>query len=169
MNTATPVRAITRHADGVEIRDEADQLHDADRVVIATHPDQALRLLADPTPRTRRGCSARSSTCRRTTLLHTDASRAARNRARPGVMELPDGQHAGPTTGRVKISYDLKILQRIADDADYVVTLNADGAVDPTRVLAEMNYEHPTYTRTSVAAQRELPVLNDGRTAFAGA
>ena len=48
---------------------------------------------------------------------------------------------------RVKISYDLKILQRITDDADYVVTLNADGAVDPSKVLAEMNYAHPTYTR----------------------
>jgi predicted NAD/FAD-binding protein len=70
---------------------------------------------------------------------------------------------------RVKISYDLKILQRIADDADYVVTLNADGAVDPSRVLAEMTYAHPTYTRASVAAQREIHLLNDGRTAFAGA
>ena len=70
---------------------------------------------------------------------------------------------------RVKISYDLKILQRITDDADYVVTLNADGAVDPAKVLAEMNYAHPTYTRQSVAAQRELSSLNDGRTAFAGA
>ena len=60
---------------------------------------------------------------------------------------------------RVKISYDLKLLQRITDDADYVVTLNADGAVDPDAVLAEMTYAHPTYTRASVAAQRELSSL----------
>ena len=49
VNTATPIRSISRHIDGVEIRDESDQLHRADRIVVAAHPDQALRLLADPT------------------------------------------------------------------------------------------------------------------------
>ncbi|HYN74098.1 MAG TPA: amine oxidase, partial [Nakamurella sp.] len=70
---------------------------------------------------------------------------------------------------RVKISYDLKRLQRISDPADYVVTLNGDGAIDPRKVLAEMTYAHPTYTRASVAAQVAVPSLNTGRTAFAGA
>jgi uncharacterized protein len=41
--------------------------------------------------------------------------------------------------------------------------------VAPDKVLAEMTYAHPTYTTKSVAAQRELPSLNTGRTAFAGA
>jgi predicted NAD/FAD-binding protein len=167
VNTATPIRAINRTADGVQIRDEADQLHDADRVVIATHPDQALRLLADPTANETRLLGA-FEYLPSTTLLHTDASVLPRNpAARASWNYRMDSCRSDDK--RVKISYDLKILQRITDDADYVVTLNADGAVDPSRVLAEMNYAHPTYTRASVAAQRELPSINDGRTAFAGA
>ena len=167
VNTATPIRSITRHADGVEIRDESDQLHHADRVVIAAHPDQALRLLADPTAAETRLLSA-FEYLPSTTLLHTDASVLPRNpKARASWNYQMDSCRSDDK--RVKISYDLKILQRITDDADYVVTLNADGAVDPSKVLAEMNYAHPTYTRKSVAAQRELSTLNDGRTAFAGA
>ena len=167
VNTATPVRALTRHADGVQIRDEADQVHDADRVVIATHPDQALRLLADPSQAELRLLSA-FEYLPSTTLLHTDGSVLPRNpAARASWNYRMDSCRSDDT--RVKISYDLKILQRITDDADYVVTLNADGAVEESKVLAEMNYAHPTYTRASVAAQRELATINDGRTAFAGA
>jgi predicted NAD/FAD-binding protein len=167
VNTATPIRTISRTPEGVQIRDEADQLHDADRVVIATHPDQALRLLADPTADETRLLSA-FEYLPSTTLLHTDGTVLPRNpAARASWNYRMDSCRSDDT--RVKISYDLKILQRITDDADYVVTLNADGAVDPSRVLAEMNYAHPTYTRASVAAQRELSSINDGRTAFAGA
>jgi uncharacterized protein len=47
--TGTPVRAVTRLADGVEIRDDADQVSHFDAAVVATHPDQALALLTDAT------------------------------------------------------------------------------------------------------------------------
>ena len=167
VNTATPIRSITRHPDGVDIRDEADQLHRVDRVVIATHPDQARTLLVDPTHDESRLLAA-FEYLPSTTLLHTDASVLPRNpAARASWNYRMDSCESDD--GRVKISYDLKVLQRITDDADYVVTLNADGAVDPATVIAEMTYAHPTYTRRSVAAQRELDRLNDGRTAFAGA
>ena len=46
---------------------------------------------------------------------------------------------------------------------DYVVTLNGAGRVDPRRCIARMAYAHPVYTPASVAAQRRLPELNDGR------
>jgi predicted NAD/FAD-binding protein len=167
VNTATPVRSVTRHLDGVEIRDESDQLHHADRVVIATHPDQALALLADPSDNEKRLLGA-FEYLTSPTVLHTDSSLLPRN---PRARASWNYQMASCASDnrRVKISYDLKLLQRISDDADYVVTLNPDGAVDPAKVLAEMSYAHPTYTRRSVAAQGELSLLHDGQTAFAGA
>jgi uncharacterized protein len=69
----------------------------------------------------------------------------------------------------VLVSYDMNRLQRLAEPDDYVVTLNGAGRLDPDRVLARMQYEHPIYTPESVAAQRRLPELNDGTLAFAGA
>jgi len=49
------------------------------------------------------------------------------------------------------------------------VTLNGQTAVDPDRVISQLDYAHPVYTPESVAAQRRLPGLNTNRTAFAGA
>jgi predicted NAD/FAD-binding protein len=167
VHTATGVRTVTRHHDGVQIRDDADQMHHADRVVIATHPDQALALLADATADETRLLGAFAYVPSHA-VLHTDGSvlpRAPRARA-SWNYRMDD---CSSDDDRVKISYDLKRLQRISDPSDYVVTLNGDGAIDPTLVLAEMTYAHPTYTRASVAAQLEVPTLNTGRTAFAGA
>ena len=47
------VRAAA-YADGVELRTDDDSVHRFDPVVVATHADQALALLGDPTPTERR-------------------------------------------------------------------------------------------------------------------
>lgn len=162
----TPVRAVRRHADGVEIRDNADVAHHVDRVVVATHADQALRLLADPTPAERDVLGAFTYS-RNETWLHTDAGplpRAAGARASWNYLKptcAPDG-------GPVLVNYYLNKLQRLTEPVDYVVTLNAADRIAEDTRLARMVYRHPIYTPASVAAQRGLPGLNGGRTAFAG-
>jgi predicted NAD/FAD-binding protein len=60
-------------------------------------------------------------------------------------------------------------LQQMDEPVNYLVTLNSNSRIDPGTVLDRMVYDHPLYTPTSVAAQRALPALNVGRTAFAGA
>ena len=165
--TATPIRSVIRHPDAVEVRDDADVIHRFDRVVLAGHPDQSLALLAAPTPDEARLLGAFEYLPSNATL-HTDSSvlpvaagaRASWNYRMDGCRDEP---------ARVRISYDIGRLQRIDDDRDYVVTLNDDDAVDPSTVLARMTYAHPRYTRASVAAQRELTLINTDRLAFAGA
>ena len=70
---STPVRALTRVAQGVEIRDDSDAVHRADRVVVATHPDHALALLAAPTD-DERAVLGEFRYSRNTTQLHRDIS-----------------------------------------------------------------------------------------------
>ena len=165
--TATPVRVVVRHADGVEVRDDADQATVFDRVVVATHADTALRLLADPTARERATLGAFGYS-RNETWLHTDDHLLpAAPGARASWNYLLPSCHAGPD--RVLVSYDLNRLQALATRTPHLVTLNATDRIDPDRVLARMTYEHPIYTTRSVAAQRHLPELNDGTIAFAGA
>jgi len=60
-------------------------------------------------------------------------------------------------------------LQSLSAAENYIVTLGGEGVVDPARVIDRMDYAHPAYTPASVAAQRRLPELNTGVTAFAGA
>ena len=165
--TATPVRAVTRRADEVEVRDDADVVHRFDRVVLAGHPDQSLALLTAPTADESRLLGAFEYPPS-SALLHTDSSvLPVAPRARASWNYRMNTCRDEPA--HVRISYDIGRLQRIDDRRDYVVTLNDDDAVDPSTVLARMSYAHPRYTRASVAAQRELHLLNTDRLAFAGA
>lgn len=167
VHVSTPVRAVTRVAGGVEIRDDADQVHRAGQVVIATHPDQALALLAEPTADERAVLGAFAYS-QNTTQLHHDTSilpRRANARASWNYLKSACSSQDRP----VIVSYDMNRLQRLSEPDDYVVTLNGTDRVDQDRVLATMHYEHPIYTPESVAAQRRLPALNDGTVAYAGA
>ncbi|PVD00553.1 amine oxidase [Streptomyces sp. CS090A] len=167
VHTATPVRAITRHADGVELTTEDGTTTPYDAVVIATHPDQALRLLADPTDAERETLGAFTYS-RNPTLLHTDTTLLPRSRgARASWNYLMPSCAAD--ADRVTVSYDMNRLQRLDAPETFVVTLNGSDRVDPGSVRARMVYEHPVYTPESVSAQARLPALSGPVTAFAGA
>jgi predicted NAD/FAD-binding protein len=179
---STPVYSVARTADGVHLLDTAGELHTADRVVIATHPDQALRMLADPTPAERDVLGAMPYS-RNETLLHTDSTLLPRARAAHGSWNyLLPGCSAKPApvpaTGTASgtgtepaavVSYHMNRLHRLEEPTDYLVTLNAPERVAPESVLARMIYEHPVYTPESLAAQTRLPELNTQVTAYAGA
>jgi predicted NAD/FAD-binding protein len=68
----------------------------------------------------------------------------------------------------VVVSYDMNRLQQLPTRTPYVVSLNAGDAIAAGQVVERMVYEHPIYDLTAVAAQRRLPELADGRTAYAG-
>jgi len=163
---ASPVRAVRRHADGVLVHDADGRQHEVERVVIATHADQALRLLADPGPAEHDVLGAFAYS-RNDTVLHTDTT----------VLPEQPGAHAswnyrkpacaaGPN--QVLVSYHMNRLMRLTEPADYLVTLNATDRIAADRVLARMVYHHPIYTPESVTAQRRLPELTTKRTAYAG-
>ena len=170
---STPVRAVRRHPGPrahAEVWDADGQAHRFDAVVIATHPDQALRLLDPPTDAERDVLGAFTYT-QNAALLHTDATVLPR---RPAVRASWNYELSGcePDGAAPRISYHMNRLQNLAGREDYIVTLGgpaADGPVDPGRVIDRMEYAHPAYTPASVAAQRRLPGLNTHVTAFAGA
>lgn len=167
VNLLTPVRSVTRTAEGVRIIDEDDQAADFDAVVIATHPDQALRMLAEPTPAESAMLGAWTYS-KNPTALHTDASilpSAPRAQA-AWNYQMPACDAAG---SEVNVTYDMTRLQRLPGRSRYLVTLNRDDSVDADQLIAEMSYEHPMFTPDSVATRSELPRLNDGVVAFAGA
>ena len=125
-----PRRRCARYAgsaQGVEIRDDADTVARFDGVVIATHPDQALAMLAQPThaetrrarrdrlhPQPDRCCTPTPRCCR-----------ARRGRRRPGTTDCPP---ARPRRPRCQLSYNMNRLQRLDTAETYVVTLNGDDA-----------------------------------------
>lgn len=167
VHTGRPVRAVRRHPDGVQVTDASGDTADYDSVVIATHPDQALRLLADPTD-DERGTLGAFRYSRNPTLLHTDASVLPRSSGARASWNYLMPSCTAPAD-RVQVSYDMNRLQRLDAPEPHVVSLNSTGLVAEEKVLARMTYEHPVYTPESVAAQQRLPGLSGPRTAYAGA
>ncbi|GAA2943072.1 NAD(P)/FAD-dependent oxidoreductase [Kitasatospora cinereorecta] len=167
VRTSTPVRAVRRHSDGVEIVTEDGTTQEYDEVVVATHPDQALRLLADPTEEERRTLGAFRYS-RNPTLLHTDTTLLPRSRGAAASWNylMPS---CAADADRVTVSYDMNRLQRLDAPERFVVTLNGADRVDPDLVRARTVYEHPVFTPESVAAQARLPALSGPVTAYAGA
>jgi len=167
VHTGTPVRSVARSAGRIEIRDECDQVSTFDRVVMATHADEALRLLHPGTAEERAALGAFSYS-RNETWLHCDESllpRAIRARSSWNYL-LPT---CDADTDAVLVSYDMNRLQDLPSHTPHLVTLNATDRIDPALVLDRMTYAHPIYSLASVAAQKKLPGLNDGTIAFAGA
>jgi predicted NAD/FAD-binding protein len=165
VRTATPVRSIARTAGGVDVRDENGEVSHHDAVVVATHADQALALLEDPTDLERRTLGAFGYS-RNSTVLHLDHSQLPRSEGARACWNyrLPG---CAPSSGPPRVTYDMNRLQHLDAKHRYLVSLNAD--IPESRVLARMTYEHPVYTPESVQAQGALPRLNDDRTAYAGA
>jgi uncharacterized protein len=167
----TPVRAVCRYPDGAEVRDAAGRAHQFDAVVIATHPDQALAMLA-PATRAEREVLGAFRYTPNPALLHTDTRLLPEH---PAVRASWNYQLAHCRAGHAghemaaRISYHMNRLQDLPAGQDYIVTLNGQAAVDPDRVISRMDYTHPAYTPQSVAAQRRLPELTTPVTAFAGA
>ncbi|CAM5231611.1 NAD(P)/FAD-dependent oxidoreductase [Streptomyces xanthochromogenes] len=166
VRTGTAVRAVRREPGRARVISD-DGEHTYDGVVIAVHPDQALGILADATPDESRVLGAFRYS-RNHTVLHTDATVLP---TAPGARASWNYRMASCATSadKVQVSYDMSRLQRIEGPRPYIVSLNTEGGIDPGRVLRRMTYEHPVYTRESVAAQQHLPRLNTPVTVYAGA
>ncbi len=160
-----PVTAVRRLPDGVEVSDGTGDPERFDRVVVATHPDEALRLLADPTDLEREVLgSFRYST--NETVLHRYPGLLPRARsARASWNYLVRAEGDGPAV----VTYWMNRLQGLPETDPLFVTLNATERIPATDVIATMRYAHPVYDARSVQAQRRLPELSVGRTAYAGA
>jgi len=160
-----PVTKITRRADEVEVHSAHGPEH-FDQIVVATHSDQALELLSDPSPVEREVLGAIGYQSNRATL-HTDISLLPTNRrawASWNYHRLPE--HPSEAT----LTYRLRSLQGIESADELLITLNRDDAIDPATILRTFDYAHPIYDGGAIAAQQRHEELNGvQRTWFCGA
>jgi len=162
----TPVAAVTRGDDHVLVRPVGGESERFDEVVLATHSDQALALLADASDHERKILGAIPYQ-QNEAVLHTD------------VRLLPRRRHAWASwnyhwqpepASRATVTYHMNRLQSLQADREFCVTLNRTDAIDPAKVIRKIPYSHPVFTVDGVSAQRRFEEINAHRhTHFAGA
>jgi predicted NAD/FAD-binding protein len=162
------VVSLTRHADGVELRTADGEARSFDKVVVATHADEALALLADPSANERRILGAFPYT-RNETVLHTDDRFLPARKAARASWNFHQEDCRTPAAGPT-ITYYLNRLQRLDEPEQYCVTLNRSGEIREDRVIERLVYDHPQYTVGSLQAQTELTLLaGAAHTVYCGA
>ena len=159
-----PVERIRRTESGPVLTFVDGEEECYDEVVIATHADEALGLLSDPSP-DETACLSPWSYNRNTTVLHTDASFIPENPRAWASWNYLREKDASPEAP-VVLTYHMNRLQGLRTESDYCVTLNPLRPVAPGRIIRELLYTHPIYTAEAVATQRTLPGLNGRRHTF---
>jgi predicted NAD/FAD-binding protein len=156
-----PVRRVSRHADHVEVDGER-----FDRVVLACHSDQALAMLADPTPAEREILAALPYQAN-PVVLHTDTRQLPRRRLAWGAWNY---RVTGRPDDPAVVTYNMNILQGLAAPDTFCVTLNAEREIDPERILGRVTYHHPVVTREGAKArERRTEISGPNRTHYCGA
>jgi predicted NAD/FAD-binding protein len=154
------VRVVT--ADGAEAR--------FDKVIMASHADETLRMLADPTT-TEQKLLGEFHYQPNTATVHTDASFMPRTPTCWASWNYRIDQEPGGGT-RPSTHYWMNSLQGVSERKNYFVSLNSHDRVAPEAVLRRIEYHHPLFSLGAVAAQKELPGLNriapDQTTYFCG-
>jgi len=167
IRTGCAVRHIDRDDEGVVIHSGAHPDGERfDKVVLATHADVSLSLLSNPTRGERSVLGAFRYQTNRTTL-HTDHTLLPRRRrawASWNYRRVAVDQQV-PT-----LTYYANRLQALGSATDYCITLNADDAIDPARIIASYDYTHPVFDSGALHAQRRRSEI-DGHlnTHYAGA
>jgi uncharacterized protein len=147
----TPVRAVRRLPTHVEVSTDGGTER-FDQVVIASHSDQALRLLADPTSEEREVLGAIRFQPNET-VLHTDRRLMPRNQ-----RAWASWNYVVPkaSTGRVNVTYYSNRLQSIHSAEDYLVTLNRTREIRPETLLEWVELHHPIFDFPALGAQKRL-------------
>jgi uncharacterized protein len=166
LRLAEPVVRVERFEDRVEVTTAAGGPQAFDEVILAVHSDQALAMLADPSP-TEAALLAAIPYQLNDVVLHTDASLLPRRRrARASWnFHLQD-----EPAERATVTYYMNRLQSLAGERHYCVTLNRSEAIAPERVISRRPFAHPVFTHRGLAAQRRWPEISGvRRTHYCGA
>jgi predicted NAD/FAD-binding protein len=162
------VTRIERSASGVVIDDSLGHSEQYDAVILAAHSDQALAMLAEPTPAEQEILGSISYRAN-SVFLHCDPALMPRRRAAWTSWNYLGSARPTAETD-VALTYWMNSLQRLDPTRDVFVSLNPPFEPRPDRVFSRHEVWHPQYDGRAVAAQRRLhEIQGRNRTYYCGA
>lgn len=169
-----PVHCIARDSRGAHIVTSAGTER-FDKVIIATHSDQALSMLQQPSRAEKQALSAINYQAN-TAVLHTDASVLPQRKAAWAAWNYESVQFetnqpkSVNTHANVCLHYLINKLQPIPFQQSVIVSLNPTRPIAPEHVLGTFDYAHPVFDLAAIKAQADIPALQGQQnTYFCGA
>ncbi|WP_428821079.1 NAD(P)/FAD-dependent oxidoreductase [Microbulbifer sp. MCCC 1A16149] len=167
---SSPVQKVVRQEEGVtlEYRNDLGESRQEvfDQVIFACHSDQALAMLGDADAQ-EQGILGQIPYEKNSVVLHTDIGLLPRRRSAWASWNY---RLQGAHDSLPALTYNMNILQRLDTDKTYCVTLNADHAIDPEKVIGRYEYSHPQFSVDGTHAQSCWSEINGvKRTWFCGA
>ena len=149
----TPITSVQQSEGGYLLSFGDNQTEQFDEVIFACHSDQALKMLAQPTPEQQAILGA-IPYAMNDVVLHTDTQILPKRELAWAswnyLIKGEKGEQAKPAS----VTYNMNILQRLKSETTFCVTLNNTQAIDPTKILRSYRYAHPQYNLDMVAAQQ---------------
>ena len=153
---SAPIETVRRSALGVEIRRNG-HWEAFDEVVFATHSDDSLAMLADPTP-TERAALGAVRYQPNTAVLHADARAMPKRRVTWSSWNYTE--RPGHGGGPIDLTYWMNCLQPIPESDPLFVTLNSRAPLDERLIHDTTVFRHPVYDLAALEAQGTVRAMN---------
>jgi uncharacterized protein len=157
---STPISTVRRHSDGVEIVSAGGEARRFDQIVLATHADQALAMLVDPTTEEERLLGA-VGYCANSAVLHSDATLMPRRRRVWSSWNYLSSERGNGR--KLAVSYWMNRLQGLPNAKPMFLTLNPHRPIREDSILYATDYTHPIFNAHAMSAQRRLWSLQGER------
>lgn len=165
--TGASIELVRRTPESVAVSEKKTGEKTYDFAVIATHADEALALLSDPSPEEKTWLGAWEYT-ENTAILHTDPSAMPQSRRAWASWNYMLESPIHPDSP-VSLTYDMNRLQSLNTEKNYFVSLNRQTSIPDEHIHKVIHYTHPKFTPKSLASQPQLPALNGAnRTYYCG-
>lgn len=132
----------------------ADQEYTFDCVIIATHSDQALKLLSNPSAEEINILSAIKYT-QNEVILHTDDRIMPKRKLSWASWNYLDNESTTPT-----LTYYMNRLQSLTSPIDFFVSLNLTDNIDANKIIKRLQYGHPCLDALAMKAQQQIALIN---------
>jgi predicted NAD/FAD-binding protein len=167
LRLGAPIDAARRVADGIEIKAYGREWEAFDEVIFATHSDDSLRLLADPTEAEQAALS-KIAYQPNDIILHADASVMPKRKVCWSSWNYTED--ASKTNDRIDLTYWMNSLQPIPANDPHFVTLNTTRSIREELIYDQVTLRHPVFDLAALDGQREVAQLNgSNNTWFCGA